>query len=409
MTVLHEQCAGLDVHKQTVVACRRVMAGAQVAREVRSFPTTTRGLLALADWLREAGCRQVAMESTGVYWKPVWHMLAGEFELVLANAAHIKNVPGRKSDMNDATWIADLLAHGLIRSSFVPPAPIQELRDLTRTRKQLVREAVQHKQRIQKVLEDANVKLDSVVSDLLGASGRRMLRAMIAGEENPAKLAALGNEQLSASRETLAEALHGRVTRHHRFLLKQHLDMVEHLEKTVGEFEAQIEAALQPFRAVIERLVTIPGVSATAASVIVAEIGADMKHFPTVGHLISWAGLCPGLNQSAGKVKSRTLRNGAPWLKTVLVQSAWAASRKQDGYLRSQFLRIKSRRGPKKAIMAVAASILTAAYHLVRDPVPYKELGPVYLLRLDHERTAARLTQRLRNLGYEVEIKKAAA
>jgi transposase len=409
MNVLHEQCAGLDVHKQTVVACRRVMAGAQVAREVRSFPTATRGLLALADWLREAGCRQVAMESTGVYWKPVWHMLAGEFELVLANAAHIKNVPGRKSDVNDATWIADLLAHGLIRSSFVPPAPIQELRDLTRTRKQLVREAVQHKQRIQKVLEDANVKLDSVVSDLLGASGRRMLRAMIAGEENPAKLAALGNEQLSASRETLAEALHGRVTRHHRFLLKQHLDMVEHLEKTVGEFEAQIEAALQPFRAVIERLVTIPGVSATAASVIVAEIGADMKHFPTVGHLISWAGLCPGLNQSAGKVKSRTLRNGAPWLKTVLVQSAWAASRKQDGYLRSQFLRIKSRRGPKKAIMAVAASILTAAYHLVRDPVPYKELGPVYLLRLDHERTAARLTQRLRNLGYEVEIKKAAA
>jgi transposase len=409
MNVLHEQCAGLDVHKQTVVACRRVMVGAQVAREVRSFPTTTRGLLALADWLREAGCRQVAMESTGVYWKPVWHMLAGEFELVLANAAHIKNVPGRKSDVNDATWIADLLAHGLIRSSFVPPAPIQELRDLTRTRKQLVREAVQHKQRIQKVLEDANVKLDSVVSDLLGASGRRMLRAMIAGEENPAKLAALGNEQLSASRETLAEALHGRVTRHHRFLLKQHLDMVEHLEKTVGEFEAQIEAALQPFRAVIERLVTIPGVSATAASVIVAEIGADMKHFPTVGHLISWAGLCPGLNQSAGKVKSRTLRNGAPWLKTVLVQSAWAASRKQDGYLRSQFLRIKSRRGPKKAIMAVAASILTAAYHLVRDPVPYKELGPVYLLRLDHERTAARLTQRLRNLGYEVEIKKAAA
>jgi transposase len=409
MNVLHERCAGLDVHKQTVVACRRVMAGPRVTREVQSFPTTTRGLLALADWLREADCRQVAMESTGVYWKPVWHVLEGEFELVLANAAHIRNVPGRKSDVNDATWIADLLAHGLIRSSFVPPAPIQELRDLTRTRKQLVREAVQHKQRIQKVLEDANVKLDSVVSDLLGASGRRMLRAMIAGEQNPAKLAALASEQLAASREILAEALHGRVTRHHRFLLKQHLDMVEHLEKTVGQFEAQIEAALEPFREVIKRLVTIPGVSATVASVIVAEIGVDMKRFPTLGHLISWAGLCPGLNQSAGKVKSRTLRNGAPWLKTVLVQSAWAASRKQDSYLRAQFLRIKSRRGPRKAIMAVAASILTAAYHLVRDPVPYKELGPVYLLRLDHERAAARLTQRLRNLGYEVEIKKLAA
>jgi transposase len=409
MKVLHERCAGLDVDKQTVVACRRVMAGAQVVREVRSFPTTTRGLLVLADWLREARCRQVAMEATGVYWKPVWQVLEEEFELVLANAAHIKNVPGRKSDVNDATWIADLLAHGLIRSSFVPPGPIQELRDLTRTRKQLVREVVQHKQRIQKVLEEANLKLDSVVSDVLGASGRRMLRAMIAGEQNPDKLAALADKRLAASRETLAEALHGRVTRHHRFLLQQHLDMAEHLEKAVGEFEAQIEAALEPFRAIIERLVTIPGVSATVASVIVAEIGVDMKRFPTVGRLISWAGLCPGLNQSAGKVKSRTLRNGAPWLKTVLVQSAWVASRNKDGYLRSQFLRIKARRGPKKAIMAVAASILTAAYHLVRDPVPYKELGPVYLLRLDHQRAAARLTQRLRNLGYEVEIKKAAA
>ena len=290
----------------------------------------------------------------------------------------------------------------------VPPGPIQELRDLTRTRKQLVREVVAHKQRIQKVLEDANVKLGSVVSDLLGASGRRMLRAMIAGEQNPEELAALAGERLAASRETLAEALYGRVTRHHRFLLKQHLEMVEHLEKTVAEFEAQIEAALEPFRAVIERLVTIPGVSETAASVIVAEIGVDMQRFPTVGHLISWAGLCPGLNQSAGKVKSRTLRDGAPWLKTMLVQSAWTASRNKKGYLYTQFLRVKSRRGPKKAIMAVAASILTAAYHLVRDPVPYKELGPVYLLRLDHERAAARLTQRLRNLGYEVEIKKAA-
>jgi transposase len=409
MNVLYERCAGLDVHKQTVVACRRVVAGAQVVREVRSFPTTTRGLLVLAEWLGEAGCTQVAMESTGVYWKPVWHVLEGEFELVLANAAHIRNVPGRKSDVNDATWIADLLAHGLIRASFVPPRPIQELRDLTRTRKQLVREVVQHQQRIQKVLEDANVKLDSVVSNVLGASGRRMLRAMIAGEQNPDKLAALADGRLAASRDTLAEALHGRITRHHRFLLKHHLDMVEHLEKTVGEFEAQIEAALKPFHAVIERLLTIPGVSATVASVIVAEIGVDMQRFRTVGHLVSWAGLCPGLNQSAGKVKSRTLRNGAPWLKTVLVQSAWAACRNKDGYLRAQFLRIKSRRGPKKAIMAVAASILTAAYHLVRDPVLYRDLGPVYLLRLDHERAAARLTQRLRNLGYEVQLTKVAA
>jgi transposase len=409
MKVLYERCAGLDVHKETVVACVRVMEGAEVRREVRSFATTTRELLALADWLREAGCTQVAMESTGVYWKPVWHVLEGEFALVLANAAHIRNVPGRKSDVNDASWIADLLAHGLIRASFVPPGWIQELRDLTRTRKQLVREIVQHKQRIQKVLEDANVKLGSVVSDVLGESGRRMLRAMIAGEQDPHKLAALGSERLAASPETLAEALHGRVTAHHRFLLRQHLAMIEHLEKTVSEFEAQIEAALEPFRAVIERLVTIPGVSATAAHVIVAEIGVDMSRFRTVGHLISWAGLCPGLNESAGKVKSRTLRNGAPWLKTVLVQSAWAASRSKDSYLRSQFLRIKSRRGPKKAVMAVAASILTAAYHLVRDPVAYRDLGPVYLLRLDHGRAAERLAERIRKLGYQVEIRKAAA
>src|SRR5262245_22272501 len=409
MEVVHHRCAGLDVHKDLIVACVRLVGPGGVQQEVRKFGATSAELLTLSEWLSECRCTHVAMEATGVYWKPVWHVLEGEFELVLANAAHIKNVPGRKSDVNDATWIADLLAHGLIRASFVPPGPIPELRDLTRARKQLVREVVQHKQRIQKVLEDANVKLGSVVSDVLGASGRRMLRAMIAGEQHPDKLAALAGERLAASRETLTEALHGRVTRHHRFLLKQHLDMVEHLEQSVGEFEAQIEAALEPFRPVIDRLVTIPGVSETAASVIVAEIGVDMQRFPTVGHLISWAGLCPGLNQSAGKVKSRTLREGAPWLKTVLVQSAWAASRHKDGYLRAQFLRIKSRRGPKKAIMAVAASMLTAAYYLVRDPVPYRELGPLYLLRLDHERAATRLTQRLRNLGYEVEIRKVAA
>jgi transposase len=408
MKVIHERCAGLDVHKETVVACVRVIEGTEVRREVRRFATTTRGLLELADWLRAAGCSHAAMESTGVYWKPVWHVLEGEFELVLANAAHIRNVPGRKSDVNDATWIADLLAHGLIRSSFVPPGAIQELRDLTRTRKQLVREMARHKLRIQKVLEDANVKLGSVVSDVLGESGRRMLNAIIAGETDAQNLAALGSERLAASRETLAEALQGKVTAHHRFLLRQHLQMIEHVEKTVVEFEAQIEAALGPFRKAVERLVTIPGVSATAASVIVAEIGVDMTRFPTVGHLLSWAGLCPGLNESAGKVMSRRLRNGAPWLKTVLVQSAWAATRKKESYLQAQFLRLRARRGPKKAVVAVAASILTAAYHLLRDQVPYRDLGPQYLLRLDHARTAERLARRIRELGYEVEIRKAA-
>jgi transposase len=308
-----------------------------VHREVRRFATTTRGLLELADWLRETGCTHAAMEATGVYWKPVWHVLEGEFELMLANPAHIRNVPGRKSDMKDASWIAELLAHGLIRASFVPPGPILELRDLTRTRKQLMRELVQHKQRIHKVLEDANIKLASVVSDVLGESGRRMLNALIAGESDADKLAALGSERLAASHEVLAEALHGKITPHHRFLLNQHLQMIEHLEKTVTEFEAQIEAALNPCRAAVERLLTIPGVSTTAAHVIIAEIGVDMNRFATAGHLRSWAGLCPQLNESAGKIMSRRLRKGAPWLKTVLVQCAWAATRSKNSYLRGQF------------------------------------------------------------------------
>jgi transposase len=408
MEVIHERCAGLDVHKETVVGCLRVPEGREVRHEVRRFATTTAGLLELADWLRQAGCTHVAMEATGVYWKPVWHILEGEFEPVLANPAHIRNVPGRKSDVNDATWIADLLAHGLIRSSMVPPGPIQELRDLTRTRKQLMREVVQHRQRIQKVLEDANVKLASVVSDVVGESGRRMLRAIIAGQTDARKLAALGSERLSASRETLAAALHGRVTAHHRFLLKQHLQTIEHLEQTVSEFEAQIEAALAPFRAAVERLMTIPGVSATAASVIIAEIGLDMSRFVTVGHLRSWAGLCPQLNESAGKVMSRRLRYGAPWLKTVLVQCAWAATRSKNNYLHAQFLRLRARRGPKKAILAVAASILTSAYYLLRDQVPYRDLGPLYFARLDQDRTAQRLARRIQELGYEVQIRKAA-
>jgi transposase len=408
MEVVHERCAGLDVHKETVVGCVRVSERGEVRHEVRRFATTTAGLLELADWLRQAGCTHVAMEATGVYWKPVWHILEGEFELILANPLHIRNVPGRKSDINDATWIADLLAHGLIRSSMVPPGPIQELRDLTRTRKQLMREIVQHKQRIQKVLEDANVKLASVMSDIFGESGRRMLRALIAGQTDARKLAALGSDRLSASRETLAQALHGKVTAHHRFLLKQHLQMIEHLEQTVGEFEAQIEAALEPFRAAVERLITIPGVSATAASVIIAELGVDMSRFATVAHLRSWAGLCPQLNESAGKVRSRRLRYGAPWLKTMLVQCAWAATRSKHNYLHAQFLRLRARRGPKKAILAVAASILTAAYYLLRDQVPYRDLGPLYFARLDQDRTAQRLVRRIKELGYEVEIRKAA-
>jgi transposase len=408
MKVLYERCAGLDVHKDVVVGCSRVMEGGRARYEVRRFATTTRGLLELADWLRGWECTHVAMESTGVYWRPVWHVLEGEFDLVLANAAHIRNVPGRKSDVNDATWIADLLAHGLIRASFVPPGAIQELRDLTRTRRQLVREIGQHNQRIQKTLEDANVKLGSVVSDVLGESGRRILKAIIAGETDAERLAALGSERLHCTREQLADALYGRITNHHRFLLGQHLATIEHLERTVREFEAQIGAALESFRTQIERLMTIPGVSETAARVIVAEIGTDMERFPTAQHLVSWAGLCPGLNESAGKRLSTRLRKGAPWLKPVLVQCAWAAARSKQTYLQAQYLRLKARRGPKKAAVAVAASILTAAYHMLRHGAAYNDVGPGHFAVRDRALVAQRLARRIRDLGYEVEIKKAA-
>lgn len=408
MKVLYKRCVGLDVHLREVVACLRVLVKGKVRYELRRFSTMTSGLIALADWLEGAGCTHVAMEATGAYWKPVWHILEGRFELVLANAAHLRNVPGRKSDVNDATWIADLLAHGLIRASMVPPEPIQRVRDLTRTRKQFGREIVQHTQRIQKVLQDANVKLSSVISDVLGASGRRILRALIEGESDPEKLAALGSERLKCTHGELIEALRGRVTDHHRFLLAQHLRMIEELERAVADFDAEIEEQMRPFRPLIKRLCAIPGVSQTSAQIIVAETGADMSRFPSAGHLLSWAGLCQRQDESAGKSRSTRVRKGAPWLKPIVVQCGWAASHSKDTYLQAQFLRLKSRRGPKKAAIAVAASILTAAYYLMRDPVAYQDLGPDYFVRRDKDRIAHRLAVRIRSLGYEVDLRKAA-
>jgi transposase len=407
MKVLNRRCAGLDVHKDEVVACVR-RSGGESGHEVRRFATVTPGLLELSDWLSASGVTHVAMEATGVYWKPVWHVLEGHFELVLANAAHIRNVPGRKSDVNDATWIADLLAHGLIRSSFVPPAPIQELRDLTRTRKQLGREIVQHTQRLQKVLEDANIKLSSLITDLLGTSGRRILQAIVAGESDAGRLAALGGPRLHASRQELERGLDGRITSHHRFMLGQHLRMIEELEAAVAAFDARIEAAMAPFRDAAERLTSIPGVGDRAAEVILAEIGPDVSSFPTAGHLLSWAGLVPRLDESAGKKRSTRVKKGAPWLKPVLVQCALAAARAKGTYLQAQFLRLKARRGPKKAAIAVAASILGAAYHILRDGVAYADLGPDHFVRHDKAKAALRLVRRIRDLGYDVELKAAA-
>jgi len=405
---MHRRCAALDVHSDSVVACVRISARNKVTRETCRFGVTTPELMKLADWLEARGITHVAMEATGVYWRPVWHILEDRFTLVLANAAEVRNVPGRKSDVNDATWGADLLAHGLIRGSFVPPAPVQELRELTRTRRQLTREAVQHIQPIQKTLETANIKLATVITDVVGHSGRRILRAIVAGETDAAKLAELGSKRLACARSDLIAALTGRITAHHRFMLGQHLDLIEEIERRITVFDARIIDLLRPFHDTVERLITIPGVSTHTAEVILAEIGFDMSKFPTAGHLLSWAGLVPRLDESAGKRRSTRVRKGAPWLKPVLVQCAYAAARKKNSYLQAQFYRLKARRGAKKAAIAVAASILTAAYHMIKDGTFYQDLGADHLVKHDAAKTVARLAKRIKDLGYDVQYQAAA-
>jgi len=406
MEVLYPNCAGFDVHKETVVACSRRMTGSKVEREVRTFPTTTSGLLALSEWLSSLGATHIVMEATGVYWKPVWNILSdGEFELMLANAKHVKNVPGRKTDVNDATWLADLVAHGLIRASFVPNAATQEQRGLLRTRKQLTRERTSHVQRLQRTLEEANIKLDSVISDVVGTSGRAMIEALIAGETDPAKLAALANRRIKAGPDALAEALRGRVTKHHRFLLRLHLQQIDTLDQAIDEIDKEVEANLDPFRPFIPLLISMPGIGELAARVILAEIGTDMSRFPTAAHLISWVGLCPRNDESAGKRRSTRMRKGAPWLKTLLIQCAWAATRKAGSYLQAQFHRLRARRGAKKAIGAVAASMLTAVYHMLKTGTFYQDLGADHFHRRSKPTQIKRLVQKLSSFGYEVTVK----
>ena len=410
MELMHRRCCGLDVHKETVVACLRLVSDGQVTTEVRTFQTTTADLLRLSKWLAENECTHVAMEATGIYWKPVWHILDdGEFELVLANAAHVKNVPGRKSDVNDATWLTELLAHGLIRASFVPDTQTQEMRTLLRTRKQLVREQSSHVLRVQKTLEDANIKLDSVLSDVMGKSGRAMIEALIAGETNPTKLASLADRRVKGSQEELREALRGRVTKQHRFLLRLHLNHIDALEATMATIDAQVEESLAPFRTAVELITSIPGIKNLGAHVIVSEIGIDMSRFPSAAHLISWACLCPRNDESAGKRRSNRVRKGAVWLKTTLVQCAWAAVKKKDSYLQAQFFRIRARRGNKKAILAVAASMLTAIYHMLKDGTLYQDLGRNYFDRRSTDQQKKRLVKRLADLGYVVQLTPLAA
>ncbi len=405
METLYPRCAGLDVHKKTVVACVRCADGPGKPRqEVRTFGTMTADLLALSDWLAERGVSHAALESTGVYWKPVYHVLEGRFALVLVNAQHIKQVPGRKTDVKDCQWIAELLQHGLLKASFVPPPPLRELRDLTRQRTQLVGEKAAVANRIQKVLEDANVKLAGVASDVLGASGRDMLEALCAGETDPVKLADLARKRLREKIPQLRLALAGRVTEHHRFLLRMHLDHLAHLEGLIGRLGARVEEVLAPFAQAAERLQTIPGVSQRVADVVLAEIGTDMKPFPTAGHLASWAGLCPGNHESAGKRKTGRTTKGDRWLRTALVQAAWAASRAKGTYLQAQYRQLARRRGRKRALVAVAHTLLGIIYRVLKDGTTYRELGPDHLDRQDPERLTRQLVKRLERLGHKVTL-----
>jgi transposase len=402
MEVLHRRCCGLDVHKEQVVACLREQDGRRVRKDVRSFGTSTAELLRLQGWLVEHGCTHVAMESTGVYWQPVFNVLEGTMHVVLANAQHIKAVPGRKTDVRDCEWLADLLAHGLIRASFIPPALIRQLRDLTRQRKSFIRDRVKTTNRIHKLLEGANIKLASVVSDILGVSGRAMLNALAAGETDAAKLAKLGRRSLIHKVGPLTDALQGRFTEHHAFLLKQLLTQLDQLAELITACDNRIVEVSRPFADQLKGLQTIVGVGRRSAEVIVSEVGVDMTRFASSAHLASWARICPGTHESAGKRRSTGTGTGNNWLRTTLLESAWAAALHRQSYLGARFRRISKRRGPKRAAIAVAHTILVIAYHVLRDGVVFEDLGVDYFDRINAGRQKAYHLRRLAQLGCDV-------
>ena len=408
MELKYARCAGLDVHKDTVVACVRVTADGKVVRTTKTFSTLTRDLYALQAWLVAEQVTHVAMEATGVYWKPVWHILEESVELILANPAHIKNVPGRKTDVKDAEWIVELLAHGLVEASFVSPSAIQELRALTRDRRQFHREATQHVQRIQKVLQDANIKIDSVISDVMGKSGRAFLDAIVRGETDPERLALLADRRLKATHEPIVEALRGRVTARHRAALRRHLALLVAIETAVAEIDEEVTALLEPFRRQVALLDTMPGIDVATAEVIIAEIGVDMSRFPTAAHLVSWAGLSPRNDESAGKKRNTRIGKGGQWLKSTVVQAAWAAARTKGSHLRVVYLRLKGKRGPKRAIVAVAAEMMRSAWYMLTRDEPYRDIGDGYVDEAQKEQTARRLVRKLKKLGYAVELPAAA-
>jgi transposase len=409
MNVLYEQCCGLDIHKRIVVACVIVPGpGGQPVKEVRSFGTMTDDLLRLADWLVANGVTHVAMESTGVYWKPIWNLLEEQFALVLVNARHVKAVPGRKTDAKDCEWLADLLHHGLLRPSFVPDRPQRELRELTRYRTSLVQERSAEVNRLQKTLEGANIKLGDVATDIMGLSSRQMLAALVGGETDAAALAQLAQGRLRDKLPALERALAGRVGSHQRFLLAQQLAHIDFLDAAIGEVSAEIAERLRPFDAQLERLATIPGVGRRTAEVLLAEIGTDMRRFSTSGHLASWAGMCPGNDESAGKRRSGKTRKGSPWLRSILIEAARAAGRTKRTYLAAQYHRLAARRGTKRAAVAVGHTILVIAYRLLSEGDVYRELGDRYFDERDRHAVERRLVARLEGLGYTVSLDPAA-
>ena len=405
MHVVYERCCGVDVHKTSVVACLLLTErDGRTRKEVRTFGTMTADILALSDWLLDAGCTHVAMESTGVYWKPIWNLLEGSFTLLLVNARHIKAVPGRKTDVRDSEWIADLLQHGLLRPSFVPPRAQRELRELTRYRTSLLRERAAEVNRVQKTLEGANIKLASVATDITGTSGRQIMAALAEGTTDAVALADLAKGRLREQLPQLEQALTGRMGSHQRFLLAQQLAHLEFLDTAIDRVSTEIAERLRPCEDAITQLITIPGVGRRTAEVLVAEVGTDMGQFPTAHHLASWAGLCPGNNESAGKRRSGRTRKGNPWLRTALVEVAQAAGRAKRTYLGAQYQRLVRRRGKKKATVAVAHTILVIAYHLLLRQTTYQDLGPRYFDERDRTAVEHRLVHRLQGLGYRVTL-----
>jgi len=398
-------CAGFDVHSKTVAVCiRRTGELGEIHSEVHTFRTLTRDLLELCDWLSREGVTHVAMESTGVFWKPIYNILEGQFEILLVNARHVKNVPGRKTDVKDCEWLAQLLQCGLLRGSFVPPRPQRELRDLTRLRMQLTHQMASVANRIHKVLEDTNIKLGLVATDILGVSGREIIKALIEGETDTVKMADMARGRLRDKIPLLEEALVGKVTEHHQFLLKALMDQLIYLESQIERFNQRIEQAARPFEKAIAALIPMPGYNYVSAQSVIAEIGPRLETFPSQAHLCSWAKVCPGNNESAGKHKNGATGHGNRWLEAMLVQVAWAASHKKGCYFQAQYRRLAGKRGKKRAIVAVAHSILTDTYYILKHKRTYKDLGGDYFDRLSHDRIRRYHVKRLQDLGYKVEL-----